>query len=69
MRLRVISGLTYMKKELILHFLNTVIWGVVFAGLLNYFEFHGYYAGFTVGAFYVTYYHVGYYYISIKVAN
>ncbi len=39
--------------------INTIIYGVIFAGLLNVLGFHGYFAGYYSGAFIVIFYYVG----------
>ena len=44
---------------IIFHFINSIIWGVAFAGLVHYLGFSGYYAGYSVGVFYVMYYLIG----------
>lgn len=43
----------------ILHILNTIIWGTLFALFLDYFEFYGYWAGYFTGVFYMIYYYFG----------
>jgi hypothetical protein len=39
--------------------LNTIIWGTCFALLIKWLGYHGFYAGYAVGAFYMMLYYGG----------